>query len=50
MKEAHIKFPQELHAGIDFGAQHVVDECVKQLVLKTHLWMLVCPRRQRELP
>lgn len=29
-----IKFPQEPHVGIDFGAQRVVDDCVKQLVLK----------------
>lgn len=29
-----IKFPQDSLAGIDFGAQRVVDDCVKQLSLK----------------
>jgi hypothetical protein len=29
-----IKFPQESLTGIDFGAQRVIDDCVKQMALK----------------
>lgn len=29
-----LKFPQESFAGVDFGALRVVDDCVKQIVLK----------------
>jgi hypothetical protein len=37
--EAHdihvdIRFPQDSLAGVDFGPMRVVDDCVKQLVLK----------------